>query len=178
VNAQKVVSAVVGLVIVVGGFGCRQIARNASEGVADRAAERAVEQSYDWTGPEGDGPDVDIDTDAGADEKVEVPEGWPTDLTVVDGLDVLYTTADTLGLNITGNVDGDRAETARAIEMDLVDAGFTVDDEVTADEGDGRSSTVVTATGAAHTATVSVTETPNDVHGNLTIVYLLVPTAG
>jgi hypothetical protein len=174
VNVQKVVSAVVGLVIVVGGFGCRQIARNASDDVADRVADRAVEQSYDWSGPDIDTGDDSTDIGSGAD----VPEGWPADLGLVEDLDVLYTTADALGLNVTGNVDGDLAATARAIEMDLVDAGFTVDNEVTADQGDGRSSTVVTATGPEHTATVTLTETPQDPHGALTIVYLLVPTAG
>jgi len=172
VNVQKVVSAVVGLVIVVGGYGCRQLAADRADDVGERVAEAAAEEVYDGSIDVGG---AEIDTDAGATEEVDLPEGWPADLVVVDDLDVLFTTADSTGLNITGNVDGDLATTARAIEADLVGAGFTVDDEVTSDEGDGRSSTVVTATGPEHTATVSVTETPNDPHGSLTVVYLLLP---
>lgn len=172
-GTQKVVSAAVGLVLVVGGFGCRQVARYAAEDASDRITDRAVDESYEYTAP-------DIDIDAGDDATeigagADLPEGWPAELGLVEDLDVLYTTADTLGLNVTGNVDGDLATTARAIETDLVDAGFTVDDEVTSDEGDGRSSTVVTATGPEHTGTVTLTETPNDPHGSLTIVYLLLP---
>jgi hypothetical protein len=185
VNVQKVVSAVVGLVIVVGGYGCRQVVANQSDDVAERITEEAIDdayEAYEWDGPshsvtDEDGTSVIVDDDTELGAGADVPEGWPADLEVVDGLDVLFTTADTMGLNVTGNLDGEIDAVVADITADLEAAGFTIDGEAPRTETDGRAVVSLTATGPDHTATIGVTETPNDVHGNLTIVYLLVPTA-
>ncbi len=72
-NVQRIVSAVVALVIVVGGDGCRQMVADRSEDVAERVAERAVDQAYEYEAPAVAVGGADIPADAG--EEVAFPEG-------------------------------------------------------------------------------------------------------
>lgn len=165
---NRLVSAVVFFLVIVGGYGVRFALRQASEDVSDRMTDRAVEAAYDWEGPDIDAGDVDLGSEA------DLPDGWPAALVLAEDLDVLYSTSDALGLNVTGNVDGEVADITAEIKADLEVAGFTAADALETETG-GQQVATLTATGPDHTATVTVTETPTDPHGSLTVVYLLVP---
>lgn len=195
---RTLVAGAMGLALVVGGVGCGQ----AAEKAAEKAAEQAIEQNGDCedidissdggvsgscNGTEfaanGETGEVDVETDGGdvgIGSGADLPEGWPADLEVVDGLEVFISLSDELGLNFTGHLgeDADIEAVADEIRADLEAAGFTIEDDVTGDEGDGRMQTSITAPGEEFTARIAVTETPNDPQGALTVAYFLEPIAG
>lgn len=194
---RTLVAGAMGLALVVGGVGCGAAAEKAAEAATDRALDDAAEQAgceeldVDPDGSvSGSCDDVDFAADADGDVSVEsdtggygigsgadLPEGWPADLAVIEGLDVLYATSDSLGLNVTGNLDGDLTEIADQVRSDVEAAGFTISVDETGDEGDGRMATHITATNDTYEARLAITETPNDPRGNILVVYFLEPLA-
>jgi len=191
---RTLVAGAMGLALVVGGVGCGQAAEKATEEAVEEAAEAAVEESGDCEevdiGSDGsfsgscNGTDIETEADGDVDVSSEeggfgigsgadLPEGWPADLEVIEGLELSISADDEFGLGVNGNMDGDLTETADQVRADIEAADFTLEDEVTEDEGDGRMSTSFVATNAEFEARIAVTETPNDPHGNLTIAYYL-----
>ncbi len=163
---QKVVSVVVGLVIVVGGYGCRYALREAADDRADKIVEDATdafEESYTppsipkvttpptTEAPEATTPETTAPAETTTPATTEpaaptLPKGWPTELKVVDGL-TIESSSDLTGPSVVGTVAGDVAGITEAIRADLAAAGFTVD--ATRSVGG-----VTTATGAAGEMTV------------------------
>jgi hypothetical protein len=165
---QKVVSVVVGLVIVVGGYGCRYALREAAEDRSDKIVEdatEAFEESYvppsiprvttpptteapEATTPETTAPS-EITTPATTEPAAPtLPKGWPAELEPVEGL-TIESSSDVTGPSIVGTVAGDVAGVTETIRADLAAAGFAVD--ATRSVGG-----VTIATGAAGEMTVLV----------------------
>ncbi|HEX7131722.1 MAG TPA: hypothetical protein VF228_04070, partial [Iamia sp.] len=78
----------------------------------------------------------------------------------------------------TGYLDGDLQTVSDGILADVEAAGFTITEDVTEDEGDGRMGRNITGTDAEYEARIAITETPNQPKGDLTIAYYLEPQAG
>jgi hypothetical protein len=181
---QRIVGAVVTLVIVLGGYGCRYALREAADDRADRIAEDAADafsDSYEppkipavTTPTTTTAPEVTAPTTAPATTPVTeptapaLPEGWPAELKLVDGL-TIETASDLTGPSVIGTVAGDVAGTTEAIRAQLATAGFTVDQT--------RSVGGVTiATGAAGEMTVLISPVPDD-PATVRVTYRLQPAA-
>jgi hypothetical protein len=198
---RTLVAGAMGLALVVGGVGCGAAADRAADEAIDAAVDQAAADSgcedldidpdgsasgtcgdvaFDVDADAATGGDVSVESDAGGfaiGSGADLPEGWPTDLAVIEGLDVLYATSDSLGLNVTGNLDGDLDEISEQVRSDVEAAGFTISEDVTEDEGDGRMGTDITATDGTFEARLGITETPNDPRGGILVVYFLEPLA-
>ena len=179
---QRIVGAVVTLVVVLGGYGCRYALREAADDRADRIAEDAADafsDSYEppkipaVTTPTTTAPEVTTPTTAPATTTPvteptapALPKGWPADLELVDGL-TIESASDLTGPSVIGTVAGDVAGTTEAIRAQLAPAGFTVDPT--------RSIGGVTiATGAAGEMTVLISPVPDD-PATVRVTYHLQP---
>jgi hypothetical protein len=186
---QRIVGVIVGLVIVIGGYGCRYALREASNDAADRVTQDAIEDAYRYqppttrprpttepvadSAPESTAPattttPAPTTTAPAADA---LPEGWPAGLTLVDGFTV-QSTSDVGGLAVIGNVKGDLVAVTETIRADLTEAGFVIDDLGSTAPAAGGS--VTQAAGPAGTATVLISPVP-DTPGALLVTYRLQP---
>jgi len=193
-RANRAVSAVVFMVIALGGFGCRYAVRQATEGAADKVTQDAIDDAadngYGWRPPTTvDTPtteaDVEPEVEVGVtttttapmpEDADTLPKGWPADLELVEGLDV-QSTSDVAGLGVIGNVKGELTVVTDAIRADLTAAGFAIDQTASTDPAVGGGGSVTQAAGPAGTATVLISPVPEQ-PGALLVTYRLQPAAG
>lgn len=169
----------VGVALVASGVGCGAITDKATE----KATEKVIEESSNCedvdidTGGgfsgncDGESIDVDVDGDA------ELPEGWPAELAPPEGAKIVFATNTSGTLSVTAGLDGEVDAVTDGIATQLEEAGYTVDDQSSADNG-GVATASIRATSDAYQALVAVTEVENGLDGNLTISYTLTPPTG
>ncbi|HEV7722320.1 MAG TPA: hypothetical protein VGO60_13600 [Iamia sp.] len=188
-GTQRIISAVVFVVLALGGYGCRYALREATEGAADKVAQDAIDDAADdsqWRPPTTVAPtttestvepEVTTTTTAPVPEDADSrPKGWPAGLELVEGLDV-QSTSDVAGLGVIGRVKGELTVVTDAIRADLTAAGFAIDPTGSTDPAVGGGGSVTQAAGPMGTATVLISPVPEQ-PGTLLVTYRLQPTAG
>lgn len=179
---RTIAAGTLALAFVSSGIGCGAAADKVAEKATERAVEEAIEGSGDCEnvdidqdgGVSAECNGQDIDVDAGGD--AELPESWPGELAPPDEAKLVFASESNGTLTATAGLDGELAAVTDGITGQLEAAGYTIDDETTADAG-GFASSSIRATGDAYQAFVAVTEVENAVEGNLTISYTLTPAA-
>jgi len=131
--------------------GCGKASEKAAEKIAERAIEDQLGGNADVDyGPDGSArietADGIYETDGEGNVRIEtadgtvtggvgVPEGWPEDVPIPDGIDVQYGAASSDGASIAGNSTGSPAEVVDAFTGAL--SGWEVEPGSVVDSGDG-----------------------------------------
>ncbi|HEX7132525.1 MAG TPA: hypothetical protein VF228_08115 [Iamia sp.] len=184
---NKVVSAVVMIVLVLAAYGGRYALRKVTADVAEERIEDAVDDAYRYqppvttprpttepvaeTAPETTTPAPTTTPATTPQTTDDLPEGWPQDLALVDGLAV-QSTSDVGGPSVIGNVKGDLVAVTEAVRADLAEAGFVVDDLRSTAPAAGGS--VTQAAGPAGEVTVLISPVPEQA-GAVLVTYRVQP---
>lgn len=178
---RTLAAGAIGLAFVAGGVGCGK--------AADKVAERSVEEALERS---GDCENVDIDADGGvsgecggesidvdASGDAELPDGWPEGLAPPEGANIVFSSETGGSLSVVAGIDGEVGAVADGITAQLEEAGYTIEDESSADSG-GIQSATIRATGDEYEALIAVTDATNAANerGNITVNYTLTPSTG
>lgn len=173
----------IGRTVVAGAMGLALLVGTGCGAIAEKATEKAIEQSSGCT-------DVDIDADGGVSADCEegqfdigvgggaaLPSDWPAELAPPSDATIATAFSDGREMHVSAGLDGDLDAVAGGIKAQLEAAGYTIENEATSDVGGQRSATL-SAEGPDFRATVVVSDVANATEGNLTIVYSLSATSG
>jgi len=172
---RGVVASGLAMALLVGGAGCGK--------VAEKAAEKAIEHSGECDdvdikdgGVSGTCGDETFDADL---DGASLPADWPAELALPAGAKIILSnSSDTPpSANVTAGLDGEINAVYDGIKTQLTEAGYTIDSDSLAQSGSGLAGSLA-ATGPVHEVHVVVTESPNAIEGNLSLVYTVTPAAG